>query len=809
MKPIFPLIAFLAISVLSFAQRGLTYQTPPKAIADLADAPLTPLVSVNAAGEWMLLLERPGYPSIEELAQPELKLAGLRINPRTNGQSRSGSYNGLRLKNVQTGQEAPVAGLPDNPQVEHVNWSPDGKQIAFTITRPYGIELWVAGVDNKRAKKLTDAVLNAAMGGLPYAWLSNSRSLLARLIHEDRSEPTVRSLIPTGPVIQETDGGKAPVRTYQDLLKDLHDEVLFEYYCTSQLAIITTDNAELTPIGSPAIYSTVSPSPDGNYTLTGTINRPYSYIVPFYRFPVTYDIIALPSGEKVREIAAIPLSESIPKGFNAVREGPRNFTWRSDHSATLYWVEALDGGDPAREVELRDRLYFLEAPFKGEKKPDVAFKLRYSGVTWGSGGTAICYESWRSTRQVITSRFVPTKEDSKQVLFDRSSEDRYNNPGSFVTTANQYGEQVLLTARDKPILYLTGQGASPEGNRPFINEFNLKTKESRELWRSQAPYYELPVRILDIEKGLVITRRESTEEAPNYFLRDLQSGETKALTDFGHPYPSLKGIEKQVIEYKRADGVSLRGDLYLPKGFDPVSGQRLPVLMWAYPNEFKSADAAGQVQGSPHEFIRLSWGSPLHWVTQGYAVFDNLSMPIVGEGDQEPNDSFKKQLVANAEAAIDKLVDMGIADRERIAIGGHSYGAFMTANLLAHSDLFAAGIARSGAYNRTLTPFGFQSEERTYWEAPEVYNAMSPFMHADKINEPILLIHGEADNNSGTFPIQSERLYGAVKGHGGTARLVMLPHESHGYRARESVLHMLWEMDQWLERFVKKERRGR
>jgi dipeptidyl aminopeptidase/acylaminoacyl peptidase len=190
-------------------------------------------------------------------------------------------------------------------------------------------------------------------------------------------------------------------------------------------------------------------------------------------------------------------------------------------------------------------------------------------------------------------------------------------------------------------------------------------------------------------------------------------------------------------------------------------------------------------------------------VARGYAVFDDPSMPIIGEGDKEPNDSFVKQLVMSAEAAVNKLVELGIADRRKIAIGGHSYGAFMTANLLAHSDLFAAGIARSGAYNRTLTPFGFQREERTYWEAPEVYYNMSPFMHADKINEPMLMIHGHADNNSGTFPIQSERMFAAMKGHGGKARLVMLPHESHGYRARESILHVLWETDQLLENYVK------
>jgi dipeptidyl aminopeptidase/acylaminoacyl peptidase len=795
-------LAGCLINLLAVAQKDLKYQTPPAAIADLVTAPLTPLVSVNAGGDWMLLLERPGYPSIEELAQPELRIAGLRINPRTNGPSRSSSYNGLMLKNIETGESHPVEGLPENPRIENVNWSPDGQHLAFSITRPGGLELWVADASTKRARRLTDARLNDAMRGTPYDWFPDNKTILAKLTVEDRGEPPTEPLTPEGPVVQETTGEKAPVRTYQDLLKDPHDEALFEYYATGQLVTIDVESGQQTPFGDAGIVSESSISPDGHYVLLGAIHRPFSYLVPYSRFPVTYEILDR-QGNLVKEIADIPLAENIPKGFGAVREGPRSFTWRNDRPATLYWVEAQDGGDPSVETDLRDRLFYLEAPFDGEAKAGITFRLRYGGLTWGDDELAIAYEWWWTTRQQITSRFDPKVKDSKEVLFDLSFEDRYNDPGNFVTKDNEYGRSVLLTAGDDQTLYLTGTGASPEGNRPFLRAFDLATKETEELWRSQAPYYEYPVRVLDPRTGSLITRRESKEEPPNYFLRHWKKDELEALTEFEHPYPALKGIEKQVIKYKRKDGVDLQGDLYLPKGYDPERDGPLPVLTWAYPNEYKSAQAASQVEGSPYEFIRLYWGSPLYWLTQGYAIFDDISMPVIGEGDEEPNDNFREQLVANAEAAIDKLVEMGIADRNRVAIGGHSYGAFMTANLLAHSDLFAAGIARSGAYNRTLTPFGFQSEERTYWEAPEVYYSMSPFMHADKVNEPILLIHGQADNNSGTFPIQSERFYAAIKGLGGTARLVMLPYESHGYRARESILHMLWEQNQWLDKYVK------
>ncbi len=802
MKRIYPIlvITFSCLANLVFSQADLTYQEPPKAIADLVKAPQTPAVSINPEGTWMVLMDRAGYPSIEELAQPELRIAGLRINPRTNGPSRSSSYTGLTFKSVLNGRDVAVTGLPDKPQIENVSWSPDGEKIVFTINKNNGIELWIASISSGEARKLTDAVINDAMGGRPYRWIG-SKKILYKAVPPNRGDAPAKPLAPKGPVVQESTGTKAPVRTYQDLLQNQYDEALFDYYATAQLYLLDLDNGSQTPFGEAGIYSQVSPSPSGEYIFITQIKRPYSYIVPYSRFAqkaAIYDI----QGNPVKVIANIPVAENIPKGFGAVRMGPRNFTWRADKPATLYWVEAQDEGDPNKETDIRDQAFFMDAPFDGEKSGDITFKLRAGGVTWGNDDLAIAYEWWWNTRQMITSSFVPGKPDSKSVIWERSYEDRYNDPGNFQTRQNEYGEEILLTDKSGNTLYLTGTGASPEGNRPFVREFNLKNGKTKELWRSEAPYYEYPYQIIDLKDMLVLTRRESVEEPPNFFLRDLKKDKLIQLTSFEDPYPALKGVEKQVVQYKREDGLDLKGDLYLPADYNKEDGP-LPVIMWAYPSEFKSSDAAGQVQGSPYEFIRLGWWSPLYFVTQGYAVFDDPSMPVVGEGDEEPNDTFREQLVMNAKAAIDKLAEMGVGDPDRVAIGGHSYGAFMTANLLAHSDLFAAGIARSGAYNRTLTPFGFQAEERTYWDAPEIYYEMSPFMHADKIDEPLLMIHGEADNNSGTFPMQSERMFAAMKGLGGTARLVMLPHESHGYRAEESILHMLWEMDLWLDKYVK------
>lgn len=792
-------IAFLSAQVVVFAQKPSGYQIPPQAIASLIDAAQTPGVSLSPDNRWMLLLDRPGLPSIEEVGQEELRLAGIRINPRTNGPSRTSYFSNLVICPVEDGAATKtVQGLPESPKITNLSWSPDGATIAFLHTVPQGIELWAVDLASAKARRLTGPVVNAALPG-SFSWFSDSKTLIFKQVIPGRGQEPPRPAVPVGPVVQSNEGEAAPVRTYQDLLNDPYDEQLFEYYATAQLTLLQLATGKTTPIAT-GIFKGFSPSPDGNYVLVSQVKRPFSYIVPYSRFPESVTVYSR-QGKPLRQIADLPAAENIPKGFNAVPEGPRSFTWRSDKPASLYWVEAQDGGDPNRQAAVRDQQFFLEAPFSSQPKEGISFHLRYGGVTWGDGRLAIAYESWWQTRQSVTRRWQPDDlAAAPTLLFDRSSEDRYSDPGQFETTLNKYGRSVLMTADGGKSLFLIGQGASPEGNRPFVDKFDIATKATTRLWRSEAPYYETPVSIVDEDKGLVLTRREANYEPPNYFLRNLNNGKLAQLTTFPNPFAALAGVKKELVKFKRADGLEMTGTLYLPAGYDKERDGRLPVLMWAYPREYKNADAAGQVSGSPYEFIRTGWSSPILWVTQGFAVFDNVAMPVVGA---EPNETFVEQLRANTEAAINTMVDMGIGDRQRIGVGGHSYGAFMTANLLAHTDLFAAGIARSGAYNRTLTPFGFQSEERTYWEAPETYYKMSPFNYADKIKEPLLLIHGEADNNSGTFPMQSERMYAALKGHGATVRLVMLPHESHGYQARESIMHTAWEMDQWLEKYVK------
>ena len=792
------LLGFLLL-ISSAVSAQTSYQTPPASIADLVNAPSTPAVTFSKDGSFMLLLERTESPSIEDLAQPELRIAGLRINPSTTGPSRAGGYTNLKIKKTATGEEIQVTGLPSPAKMSGFTFSLDERYLAFTQTEAKGISLWMVDLSTNTAKALTGPILNQVLGN-SMAWLADN-SLLIKAVNPARGKVPSAPMAPAGPTIQETSGKAAPSRTYQDLLANPHDEALFAYFMDSQLMRITLDGSS-TAVGNPAMIKSMLLSPDKNYLLVESIQKPFSYLVPADRFPYTVEVWSS-QGAALKTLAQLPLDEVRPTGFDATVSGIRNVNWRADAPATLYWAEAQDKGDPKIKVAERDIVFTLMAPFTGEKQKLVGTALRFGGISWSDDTFALLSERWSASRTEKVSVFQPgAPSQAPRTIIERSSDDLYNDPGSPVLIDNAYGRKVLQ--RNGNLVFMTSEGGSPEGSMPFLSTFNTSTKEQKILWRSQAPFYERVTKVLDKEGSQLITLKESTDMSPNYWLVNTKKRVApKQLTAFADPYPTLKGIKKQLITYPRKDGLNLSAVLYTPEGYDPARDGQLPVLMWAYPREYKSAADAAQVRGSKYTFTRLSWGSPLYWVTRGYAIMDQTEMPIVGEGDLEPNDFFIEQLVANAEAAINKVVEMGVGDRSRIAVGGHSYGAFMTANLLSHTQLFAAGIARSGAYNRTLTPFGFQYEQRSYWEAPEVYFNMSPFSFADQVKTPILLIHGEADNNSGTFPIQSERYYNALKGHGATTRLVLLPHESHGYAAKESILHTLWEMDSWLEKYVK------
>lgn len=778
------------------AQENLSYQLPPKSIVDLVDAPNTPTPLVNSTGSLMLLLQSPGFISIEEASQPIVGIAGLRVNPANNSTEAetSGLYNGVLIKDLKTNKEMQLSGLPKDLRMGNISWSPDNQYFAFTHKTFKGVELWLADLKNFSARPLSKESLNDAFG-VTLLWHPDGKQVLAQFVNPNRGAVPAARMVPTGPIIQQNLGVITPSRTYQYLLQNAYDETLMEYYLSSQLKAVSLEGL-VQNIGEPKIYRNFSYSPDGNYILTQTVERPYSYLVPINLFPYQTSILKA-DGSPVRQLFTAALADKMPIGFDVAAEGPRNYQWRADAPATLVWVEAKDQGNAAKAVEERDVLYALAAPFEGTAQKLFAMKNRFNEVQWGNAQYAIVREGLRKDRSVIMSLINPNTGALIKTFSTRSSEDTYTDPGRFVNE----GRKLVFEKANAPVVFTIGSGASPQGDRPFVMKWNLMSNKQDTLFKSKAPYFEEPVHYDANNQSLVFTR-ESADMAPNVYRINLKNKKQEALTKFEDPYPSLQGVQKTLLSYPRKDGVKLSATLYLPKGYKKEDGP-LPALVWAYPREFKSLQAAGQVKGSPYRFTRLAFRSPVFWVTRGYAVLDNADMPIVGEGKTEPNDTFVQQIEENAIALINHVSDMGVVDRKRIGVGGHSYGAFMTANLLAHTDLFAAGIARSGAYNRTLTPFGFQGEVRTFWQSPEVYNNMSPFNYANKIKLPLLITHGMDDENSGTFPVQSERLYAAIKGHGGTVRLVLLPKEFHGYRSRESVLHTFYEQDAWLEKYVK------
>jgi len=789
----------IASSFGAFAQDAITYQLPPKAIADLLLAKPTPGVSVDNKAEWILFSARNSYPSVEELAMPEYRIAGMRINPNNYSPSRQTYINSFSLKNIKTGKTVVVTGLPSPLYASGGNWSPNQTKIAVTHTSQNRIDLYLIDVATGKAVKINKQPLNAIMGG-GVTWVDEN-TLLYRVATKPASAAPTRPLAPKGPTIQQSLGKAAPSATLQDLIKSPFDEQLFEFFATSQL--VQNKGGIESPIGKPAIYSGVSLSPDKNYMLVRTIKKPFSYLVSANGFPSTVNITDR-MGKVVKLLANLPSTEVRPSGNDNVQNVPRGFDWRDDEAATITWTVPLDSGLIKKNVEYHDAVLALSAPFTGTPKELLKTKMRFGGMSWGNATLALVREFSRANQTSKLSRFNPST-GAVETLYELNTTDAYNNPGIPVTEKNKFGRQVILTTDNGTKLLLNNTtGASNKGDLPFLAKFDLATKKSEILWRAQPGTFEMVTDVLDPQKLVLLTRKESQKDVPNYYIKNLiLRVADQPITSFTNPYPQMEGVKKEKISYKRADGIDLTGDLYLPKGYDKAKDGPLPVLIWAYPREFNSAADAAQIRGSQDKFTTIGSGGPLFFVTQGYAVLDNAEMPIVAKDGKKPNDTFVEQLKLNAEAAINKLSEMGVGDRNRMAVGGHSYGAFMTANLLAHTNLFKAGIARSGAYNRTLTPFGFQNEDRTYWQAPQLYYEMSPFSYADKIKTPILLIHGEMDDNQGTFPINSERLFNAIKGQGGTTRFVYLPYEAHGYRAKENILHMLWEMNTWLDTYVK------
>jgi dipeptidyl aminopeptidase/acylaminoacyl peptidase len=786
-------IGFIALVPGSSAHDA--YKKPPQPILDVMNAPAPPDAFPSPGGAKLLLAEPVRYPSIAELARPMYRLAGVRIDAASNGQHSPFRFQHLVLLTVADGRSKPIV-FSSAAGFGRPEWAPDGKHFFLTVQTGSSVELWVGSAASATIQKISRIALNASLGD-PCRWMPGSAALLCRLLPATRGRPPAEPRVPVGPIVQESFGKAAPAPTWEDLLASKHDEDLFDYYATSQLAIIDIATGKPAPIGKPGIYDLDDPSPSGHFLLVARIHHPYSYIVPFMRFPHRVEVWDR-TGHFVYKLADLPLAETVPIG--GVPTGPRDYQWQPAAPATLVWVEALDGGDPRTNVPNRDRVLELAAPFTGQPVELAQTEYRFAGLTWGERGDLAILREFDRHRLWTRSWFINPQQPSEKprLVWDLSQQDRYHFPGQPVMKMLPSAHEAML--QDENYIFLRGPGSSPEGDRPFLDRFDTTTLKSNRLFHCDEKSYEEVVALVSSDGSKFVTRHETPNDPPNYFLRTAGEESPRARTHFTDPTPQLRAIHKELVTYTRADGVPLSMTLYLPP--DYKQGERYPAVIWAYPREYTDARVAAQISGSPNRFTEFTGLSPYWFLLDGYVLLDGPTMPVIGP-PRTANDTYVQQIVASAKAAIDKAADMGLLDPSRVGVGGHSYGAFMTANLLAHSDLFKAGIARSGAYNRTLTPFGFQNERRTLWQAPDVYLRMSPFMYADKLKTPILLIHGMADNNSGTFPIQSERMFAALKGNGGNVRYVQLPDEAHGYAARESIEDVIWEMLRWFDKFVK------
>lgn len=781
------------------------YVTPPKAIVDVFDAEFLPQTIVSRDGRLLAVTKARAYATIAELSQPMLRLAGSRVNPKTNGPFRASGLQGtgiyeIALKRTADGTDVPVT-VPPRARISHVKFSPDGSKLAFLQTGDTAIELWVADTASGSAKAVVSGAdrVNGTTGD-PCDWLRDGKTIVCQLVPANRGPEPQAPSVPPGPTVHENYGKAAPAPTYEDLLNDAHDDALFAHYFTSQLTAIDVVTAAKSPLGRPSVFNGVTPSPSGEYLLVAKVKAPYSHTVPMSGFPQDVEVWTR-GGELAKKIADVPSREGVP--LTGVEAGPRSHQWRADQPATLLWVEALDGGNLQNSVPFRDRVMALPAPFAVQPVEVSKTAWRFAGIAYTDAGVGLLTENDRASRMTRTWILDPSGAPRK--LFERKQDAAYTNPGSPVMRRDAGGRggrggQNAPVVQHGDYIYFAGDGASPEGDRPFLDRLNVKTLKIERVFRSSSESLESFVAPLDDGMTTFLTRYETQKEPPNLYARTAGADSKRKLTSFADPQPQIRDIVRQYVTYKRNDGVTLSGTLYLPPGYK--QGARVPLIMWAYPREFGDADTASQVSGSPNAFLAIRGGSHLFLLLSGYAIFDNPTMPIIGPGETA-NDTYVEQLVASAQAAVDKVVEMGVTDRDRIGVGGHSYGGFMTANLLAHSRLFRAGFAESGAYNRSLTPWGFQAERRSFWEAPDIYTKMSPFWFANQIKDPILLMHGEVDDNTGTFPIQSERLYAALKGHGAIVRYVTLPGEAHGYAARETLLHVLAERIAWFDRWVK------
>ncbi|MEX2182686.1 MAG: DUF305 domain-containing protein [Gemmatimonadaceae bacterium] len=815
--------------------RAETFVRPPANVERIILAPRTDISfrALSPDRRWAVRLTGPERGSIRAYGRPHIYLAGVQVDQRAS-RARSLSTtpkSGLQLADPRTGATR-VIQTPAGATISDPVWSPDGARLAYIANFDNASHVFVADVASGRSTQVTRTPLLATLV-TEVRFTADGQSLVAVLVPAGRGAAPTHGPdgIEDGPQVRISDGRAKPQRVHASLLEDPHDAALFRYHTTGQLALLDARGRSVRTIGAPAMIRAVDASPDARHLLVTRVVEPFSYLVPASAFGTVQELWDL-GGRVVTTLATTPLREGPPQFGGGVAGGGGGAPADTSRRA-LQWPPAGDGlvylqnivGDNGRASGVR--YVHWRAPFgPADTATIVSGSARLTNVAWGTDGATIFVND---SGQVAAIR--ATDRSRKYPLgrgvtipggggggggggFGGGSApaDTVGTGGALATTSGANGQALVLLSRDGQHVFVSGErGYGDEWHRraprPFTDRLTIETAERSRIFDSRADAYEEVVAPLDPDYTELVFTRQSATTIEDAWHRTVASGLERQLTRAVDPGPEISGaIRRRVTATRPRDGTVIWVEVTLPRGWQP--GERLPGILWFYPREYVSAETYARSRHSTNinrfpivPALRPASAIQL-WVSQGYALI-NPDIPIFGDTGRM-NDNFTRDLPENLDAVLDAMVDSGFVDRDRMGIGGHSYGAFGTVNAMTLVPFFKAGIAGDGMYNRTLTPFGFQTERRNFFEARETYLDMSPFLRADRLAGALLLYHATEDQNVGTAPLASTRMMAALQGLGKTAALYMYHYEGHSVATYESDLDMWARWFAWFDVYVKR-----